>query len=169
MKFKWIPLGFDLRFFEGRNKPLKERNGISISGATSCGNYPFYDFRKWVYSNFKLNTCNVFGINYWKWLTQWVASLALDDRSAVAKYFEIAAAGCIPLIQWNRDSFDLGFRNFENCLVVDKTNIRQTLDIVLKRPDEFQWIADNAKKLIENNYTIKHFIERINKVADEAK
>lgn len=169
----WIPMAVDLSFFDFDWQKWNDRNcKLLLTGSLSCGQLSFYDLRKKFYLLSKKSeaikyTNGIYSIDYWKFLTKYKYALGLCELYAVPKYYEIAAAGCIPLLQWNMDACRLGFRHRKNCLFVDLDNIDKTIEEL--RIMYNQHIAENAKKLIEENYTIKHFQENLKQIFERDK
>ena len=149
--------------FKNRNNSWSNRaNEITCSGSTISDNGE-YDFRIWALDQLAQlgpygNRQQMLGRDYPTFLALFKFGLAACTMP-VPKYFEIALAGCLPIMQWNINTFEYGFRHGENCLFVSKNNFVDTVKYVIKNPNEFETIAHNAQKLVETQYTNVQFAE----------
>jgi len=143
------------------------------NGATWDNGEHIYSFRRWAFeSNFvsvvkhwveDKNTPS--GMGYANFLAEYAGVLALHDYFPVPKYFEIPASGCVTFAQYYDEYEELGFKDFENCIYVNKENFETRVKDFLNDIPSYQGIADAGRKLMEENYTAKHFADFIyNKV-----
>jgi len=163
--------------------PLSERkhkilgNGFINAGA-------IYDFRRWAFQ--QPNTYYVKhaaqrpdvpkGLEYVKLLAQFTGALALCDWHIVPKYLEIPLAGCVCFAQDQQDYRDMGFKDLMNCVYIGDLKNPGTIDDLKGdfatltgaflnchnlqlSMDDYQEIATNGRKLIEDNWTAEHFAE----------
>ena len=124
-----------------------------------------YEFRAWAYSQENIQhvphclaSPHIFKGNLFiNLLTKFVAGLALTDWYVVPKYLEIPLAGCLCIAQKHDDYLRMGFKDNEHCIYVDRNNFRHAIKDILYDIPFYQTIADNGRKLAENNYTAAHF------------
>ena len=166
--------------------PAFERNLISFSdrkrvilgnGATWGGFNGGYDFRKWCFEqpyiefvehhirdkNTPKSQC------YKMFLSQYVAALALCTTFPVPKYYEIPASGCVTFAEYHKEYEELGFKDYESCIYVNQKNFGARINEFLADILSFQKIADAGKKLIEENYTARHFSDFLEKSIKDRK
>jgi hypothetical protein len=167
----WFPVSPDIGLFTQRSVPLQNRKAEVLgNGAIACGNSSFYDFRKWAFCQ-----PNVSYIPHWLkdkqtpyadqyadgLLAQYAGALALAEEDPVPKYFEMPLAGCVTFMQWNYDIYSLGFRDYTNCIFVDKNNFHDRINHFLHNIADYQDIANKGRELIEHKYTAQHFAQHI--------
>lgn len=94
-------------------------------------------------------------------LASFAGALALCDTHNVPKYQEIPLAGCVCFAQKNVDYERMGFSDGINCVIVNRDNFNERVTGFLCDVESYQQIADAGRKLIEDNWTAKHFAEYI--------
>lgn len=81
--------------------------------------------------------------------------------------YEAMAAGT-PLITTNRGgNSEVVFHKFNGLVVEDydsPNSFFSAVDFILSNPEESKWLANNARQLIENNFTFAHTAERLKKL-----
>lgn len=128
-----------------------------------------YKFRTWAYEQKNvqlvphcLNSPHIFkGDSFMNLLTKFAAGLALTDWYVVPKYLEIPLAGCLCIAQKHDDYLRMGFKDNEHCIYVNRQNFKKVIEAFLYDIPFYQSIADNGRKLAENNYTAMHFAKHI--------
>lgn len=164
----WFPVAPKAEWFTDRHKTFDERkHGILANGATKAFSICAYEFRTWVYSQNDLGICKVphgvknpgtpTGDKYGNFLAKFKASFALHKCYPVPKYMEVPLAGCLPIMEWNIDAYDLGFRHGQTCIYVDKMTLKPFIKRFKSNPKDFEMIARRAQRLVENKYTSVHF------------
>jgi hypothetical protein len=162
----WFPPAPSVKRFSMREVPLSlRRHKILGNGATSEG--VGYDFRNWAYSQSEtfyvkhtLRRSDVpQGAGYGDFLSGFAASIAACDNRTVPKYLEIPLAGCVCFAQEQEDYIRMGFTDGINCLFIDKSNFKSLTSGFLESINAPQWqkIANEGRKLIENKWTADHF------------
>lgn len=157
--------------------PFLSRNQQVLgNGATWDGGKHIYDFRRWAFEKDYITVVSHWiqdkktpsGQDYIKFLSQYAGVLALHDYFPVPKYFEIPYAGCLTFAQHYDEYEELGFKDYETCIYVNKDNFEERVKTFLNDINGHQKIADAGRKLMEENYTAKHFADFIyNKVKGE--
>jgi spore maturation protein CgeB len=151
-------------FYPG-NDPRDRKVAVLANGAThgSVG----YNFRAWAYEQdyvtFAPHAMNGNGTpkgqKYIEFLSQYGAALALCSVFPVPKYMEIPAAGCLTFAQYHKDYEDLGFKDYETCVYVNKDNFEERVKDYLAAPGPYTKIAAAGTKLVADNYTADKFAE----------
>ena len=168
----WLPLAVDDRLFAFGETPLsKRKHEIINNGHTTAGRYfpDYYEFRNWAAKQPHINDIkhNIMGSEaqrgskYGMWLSQYLGSLASCNYYPIPKYFEIPAAGCVPLVQHHIEYEDLGFTHGKNCLYVDKQNLNDICMAVKTSPAKYQHIATAGRKHVLDNFTTEHFANKL--------
>lgn len=158
-------------------KPLKDRlPTVLANGHIWQGEEGFkpYEFRNWAYQQPYVKYVKHHitdktipsGENYQQFLSQYAGALALCDTQIVPKYFEIPLAGCVMFAQYHKELEDLGFKDFVNCVFVEKENLESIVKGFLACPSAWQHIADAGRKLVGENYTADKFADFIYKHAE---
>ncbi len=154
--------------FEPSSTPLAERiQEVLGNGSIWDGKGGVYDFRRWAFKqpyihfveHFIKNPDTPSGKEYGKFLSQFAGALALNDLHPVPKYYEMPLSGCITFAQHHEEYEDLGFKDFENCIYVNQDNFEKRIKDFLSDIQSYQKIADAGRKLMEENYTAKHFAD----------
>jgi hypothetical protein len=101
------------------------------------------------------------GADYQKFLSGYAAAIASCDTQVVPKYFEIPLAGCLCLAQFHEELYELGFRDFENIIYINKDNAKTIIHDIKSHLPDYQKIATAGRELVANNYTAQHFAEFI--------
>ncbi len=169
--FVWFPTAPDSSLFTDRKRPLTERepkilgNGAIKETSKKKG----YTTRTWAHKqpfihyvpHFLYDKSTPSGREYPKMLSQYAASIALTDDHIVPKYLEIPLAGCICFASDHQDYRNMGFIDGVNCYFVDKTSLKEKSLHFLNHIEGHQAMADAGRKLVENNWTSKHFAKFI--------
>lgn len=147
--------------------PLRDRmQAVLANGSVWVGTEDFkpYEFRSWAFGQRYVDYSRKYAVgqNYQAWLSTYAGALALCDVYVVPKYLEIPLSGCLCFAQELQEYKDLGFKNYENCIFVNKDNLETSIKEFLNDVSEFQVIADNGRKLAEK-YTADKFAEFIYK------
>jgi len=159
-----------------RNTPLADRLPEVLGNGATWGAFrDSYAFRKWAYEQpevqfFKHNIADNAtpkGEMYSAFLAQYAASLALCTVFPVPKYFEIPAAGCVTFAEYHKEYEDLGFKDQESCIYVNRDNFTDRVQAFIAEPSEYQDVADAGRKLMAENYTADHFAEFIYRKVEE--
>lgn len=171
----WFPIAPS---FKGKSiLPYPERKKeILGNGAVLDQGKRIYEFRRWAFKHDFVtfvehwvkdkNTPS--GPDYIDFISQYSGMLALHDYFPVPKYFEAPYAGCVTFAQWYSEYEALGFKDFETCVYVDYQNFEERVKAFLNDIQSYQKIAEAGRKLVEENYTSKHFADFIyNKVKEE--
>ena len=155
-------------WFKSPDLPIVNRlPEVLGNGATQDGGLGCYDFRKWAYSQQEvrfvphaINSKTTKGYSYNYLLQKYAGALALSEFYPVPKYFEIPRAGCICFAQHHAEYEELGFKDMESCVYVTPSNFITRLRDFRSDIKNYQYIADNGMKLMEN-YTADKFAEFI--------
>ncbi len=158
-------------FEPGNGNFLERKQTILANGATGDAQGA-YDFRTWAFQrpgvtfikHFISDHSTPMGSDYGEFLKQWAGVLALCDIYPVVKYYEIPMAGCVAFMQYHEECEDLGFKDYESCIYVNRTNFDARVKEFLSDIRSYQKIADAGRKLMEENYAAHHFaafIERM--------
>jgi len=157
--------------FESISTPLnKRKHAVLANGATWGDNKnKGYEFRSWAYGQpyvTAITHCvrddkTPSGENYHNLLSQFSAALALCTPFPVVKYFEIPLAGCLCFAEYHKEYEELGFREMESCIYVDKHNFKKRINEFLNAPEakHFQDVATQGRMLMEQRYTARHFAD----------
>jgi hypothetical protein len=155
--------------FEPGKTPLNKRMHEVVANGATWGDEinRGYTFRRWAYKQEYVfpvphtvkNKKTPKGENYGAYLETFAGALALCDVFPVVKYFEIPMAGCVCFAQFHEEYHELGFNDLQNCIFVNAANFEKRVRHFLEAEDItlYQDIATAGRKLIENNYTAKHF------------
>ena len=150
--------------------PLQDRQQKVLgNGATADNGQHIYEFRRWAFEqptvtlvpHWISDKATPSGQGYMAFLSQYTAALALHDYFPVPKYFEIPMAGCLTFAQYYREYEELGFKDGETCIYVDKENFLEKTQDFLNHPEDYSHIAENGKRLMAENYTAEHFADFI--------
>lgn len=154
---------------------LSEKQWVVLgNGATHGGE--MYEFRNWAFKQPYIkvvphwinDNSTPSGMNYLNFLSNYAGVLGLHDYFPVPKYFEIPAAGCVLFAQHYKEFEELGFKDYEHCIYVNKENFEERIRDFLSSIQSYQSIADAGIKLVGDNYTAKHFANFVyDKVAEE--
>ena len=127
-----------------------------------------YEFRNWVFRQpyVSYETKVAAGEMYQRWLASYAGALALCDVYVVPKYLEIPMSGCLCFAQYNQEYEDLGFKDGEHYIRVDKNNIEKKIKDFLNNVNDYQTIADSGRKMALN-YTADKFADYIYNHAKE--
>ena len=163
LHFPHAPNPVPLKSFDERKK------AVLGNGATHGGWGKSYELREWAFKQpyiefvkhwiFDKKTPS--GTQYMDFLNQYAGALALCGMIQVPKYSEIPMAGCVTFAEYVREYEELGFKDMESCVYVNKDNFEERVRAFLSRPEAYQKIADEGRKLMEENYTSRHFADFI--------
>lgn len=166
----WFPVAPNASLFKYGNIALKERiKKVLANGALHDGGSGIYNFRKWSYSQNYIthiphkmyNKATPIGVDYYNLLSCFAGALAITDFQVVPKYLEIPLAGSVCFCNMHEDYKWMGFRDYENCIVVNKNNFENKIKDFLAHPTDYQHIASSGRDLIKNNWTSTHFAQFI--------
>lgn len=167
--FLWFPTAPAIELYMKRHISLSERTPKILGNGATWGIEPTgYGTRRWAYK--QSFVCNIehtlnggapSGERYPNYLSGYAASLALTDDHIVPKYLEIPLAGCVCFASKHKDYKNMGFIDGVNCYFVDKSNLKDKAEHFLNHIEEHQTMADEGRKLIEKNWTAKHFAKFI--------
>jgi len=152
--------------FEPSDVPIKSRiQKVLGNGATWDGGIGAYDFRKWAFKQEYIhfvehhirNASTPSSKDYGKFVSGFAGALALHDMHPVPKFYEMPLAGCLTFAQHYEEYENLGFKDFETCIYVNKDNFEKRIKDFLADIPSYQKIADAGRKLMEENYTAGHF------------
>lgn len=105
----------------------------------------------------------IIGDDYYALLRRFKGAFATTGKTpinfSVMKYFEIPACGCLPFFEDNIELKYLGFRDGDNCVLINDKNFQKKIRI-LSSPFAVQ-IAQNANNLIRNYHTHDNRIDYI--------
>ncbi len=148
------------------------------SGATwGAKEMKSYNFRKWAFQQpyiYQIDHCVhndkvPKGKDYIKFLSHFTGVLALSSPFPVPKYMEVPFAGCVTFAEYHKEYEELGFRDMESCIYVNKQNFKERIMEFLNSKDlsSYRDIANQGRMLVEQNYTAKHFADFIYRKAEE--
>jgi len=151
------------------SKPLSERLGKVLANGALVDHHGYYDFRKWAFRQ----PC-VFHIKHWLYnpatpkagaypgfLSRFAGALALFRDNAVPKYLEIPLAGCVCFAQWNRQYYEMGFRDGVNCIYVDRHTFADRIAEFLNDPGAYQAIATAGRERVQAHWTAATFADAL--------
>ena len=163
-----FPPSPNIKYFENRYNENR-KNTVLANGNINGQIDDCYDMRRWAFSRKCVDYVehNIYDENtpkgelYGEFLCKYAGGLALMDLYPVPKYFEIPLAGCTTFAQYHKEYEDLGFKDNENCVYVNKKNFENKINDFVNNIEEYQEIANNGRKLVEENYTSEHFANYI--------
>jgi len=168
----WFPISPAL---EPHHKPIAYRkHEVLANGAIRDGGIGAYDFRRWAFQQPGLTLIPHWiedketpaGMEYMDFLLGYAGALALHEMFPVPKYFEMPMAGCVTFAQYYPEYEELGFKDYESCVYVNKDNFNDRISDFLAHPQDFQNVADAGRNLVKSKYTAKHFADFIYNKAD---
>lgn len=144
---------------------LARRHQVLANGAVASNKSDGYAFRKWAFQrpnlsyvpHFLNDNKTAMGRDYGEFLQNWAGALALSETFPVPKYYEMPIAGCVTFMQYHSEVEELGFKDFVNCIYVNKKNFDERIKDFLSGVETYQSIADRGRELMEENYTAEHF------------
>lgn len=161
-----FPIAPNINLFKNRHFPFHAREqSILANGSLNCWG-DLYRFRRQVFAHPKVklvqhhlrNPTTIAGVSYADEMLRWYAAgLALAAWFPVPKYFEMPLAGCVTFMQWNWDIYELGFRDYENCIYIDESNFDERIRDFLAHPMDYCDIAKRGMDWVEHHYTAQHF------------
>ena len=170
----WFPPAPSIKRFAEklRTKPLSDRKHKILANGILHGGNGAYDFRKWAYAQknayyigHAMNRDDVpRGAEYATLLSQFAGAFALCGTYCVPKYLEIPLSGCVCFAQDQEDYRRMGFSDLHNFIQVTERNFTsKTTEFLKANMDSyaFQLIADQGRKLIEENWTAEHFADAL--------
>jgi len=153
---------------------LASRKSVVLgNGATHGGWNGGYDFRKWAFEQSYVEYVQhaMFddrtpkGKQYMDFIADFAGALALCTPFPVPKHSEIPMAGCVMFTEDNEELRDLGFKDYESCIVVNRETFQDRVKAFLEDPNEFQDVANAGRNLMLDNYTAAHFARFIRESA----
>lgn len=171
----WFPIAPDAAMYATGAARLKGRIGSLLGNGAVVDQHGAYEFRKWCFRQpwvYHVKSClydatTPAGAQYPEFLSRFAGALACFQDNAVPKYLEIPLAGCVTFAQWHQDYYDMGFRDFENCIYVDRVNFESRAKAFLQRPAAYQAIADAGRKLVTERFTADKFAAFLRRHARE--
>lgn len=147
------------------------------NGAVNGGWKDGYGFRRWAFQepyisfveHYNKDNNAPMGRKYLGFVSKYAGALALCTPFYVAKYIEIPAAGSVVFAEYHKDYEDLGFKDYESCVYVDRGNFEERVRAFLNAPGEYEHIARAGYELVKNNYTARHFADKIYSAAEKHK
>jgi len=82
-------------------------------------------------------------------------------RWPIRKYFEIPASGAVLFTDKINGFSELGFKDAENCFLVDESTILERLEFLEHNPEKAQQVASRGQKLIEEKHSLQTRSEQI--------
>ena len=146
--------------------PFKERKQSVLGNGATWGDFnDGYGFRRWAYEqpyvyfveHYIKNKETPKNQDYRKYLSEFCGALVLCSVFPVPKYYEIPASGCVTFAEYHKEYEELGFRDYETCIYVNRDNFEKRIKDFLADIPSYQKIAETGYKLMEENYTAKHF------------
>jgi hypothetical protein len=138
-----------------------------LSGTIAAKYYPF---RKWIFNNVAGNLLtyrkkNILFADYPKFLNKYFCAIATGSAVSVlvAKYFEIPAAGTLLLAERIKDIELTGLKAGEHYVEINRKNVTEKIQHVLKNPGKYIEMRDKATKLVRQKHSE---INRIKQFAD---
>lgn len=166
----WFPPAPGVGLFHDRERRLKDRQRVVMGcGAVKESHDNGYITREWAHQQPYITHIphilddkeTPWGEKFPDFLSNYAAAIAITDDHIVPKHLEIPLAGCVCFATGHEDYKRMGFKDGENCYFVDKTNLKDKAEHFLSHVEEHQEMADKGRKLIEENWTNKHFGEFI--------
>ena len=101
---------------------------------TICNDLPYVD-----YTGMKGD--RYINEDYVSYLSRYQAAIATGTFYPVIKFFEIPAAGCLTFMEITEKNHGkyLGFKNNENCILIDEKNYQRKFEEFLNDPDNKKW------------------------------
>lgn len=170
----WFPLAPTSNKKHNHSIELRKQKVLG-NGAVADGGRNIYKFRKWAFEKDYIEIVKHWiqdkgtpsGQYYLDFISQYAGVLCLHDYFPVPKYFEIPLAGCVSFVQHYEEYETLGFKDFEHCIYVNYDNFEERVKDFLNNIKDYQHVADNGRRLVEQNYTAEHFADFIyNKVKE---
>jgi hypothetical protein len=172
----WFPVSSDISRYSSSPPLVKRKHEVLANGALKHLPYFYgYEFRKWAFKqpevtfvpHCKNDPSTQRGLEYPGLLRQYAGVLALCDEMVVPKYLEIPMAGCVCFAQYQRDYMaKMGFKDRIHCIYVNKVSFHDLIEEFKADVAAYQHIADAGRKLVEENWTARHFAEHIYKHAE---
>lgn len=162
-------------FKPGYSELKVRKNEVLGNGATWDGGNGSYITRKWAFEQPYITTVDHWildqktpkGTQFGDFIKQWAGALALNDFYPVIKYFEMPLAGCVTFAQYYKEYEELGFEDFKSCIYVNKNNFEERVKDFLAHIETYQGVADEGRKLMEENYTAQHLADFLYRFLDE--
>jgi hypothetical protein len=147
------------------------------NGATWGGYGGGYDFRDWAFKqpyvkfvkHYVEDKGTPMGKDYLEYLANHMAALALCTIFPVPKYIEMPAAGCLTFAEYHKEYEELGFKDYEHCIYVNKESFEERVKEFLHDPLRFHSIAKRGDGLVKDNYTAQHFARKIEQITKEGR
>ncbi len=154
--------------FAGRERAI-------LGNGATWGGPGAYKFRNWAFSrpqiehvkHYLQDTDTPKGDDFGDFIARYAGVLALTENGTVPKHFEVPAAGCVTFATHYQEYEDLGFKDMETCVYVDKTNFDERTKDFINHTEDYAKIADAGRSLMKENYTAGHFADFIYRKAEE--
>lgn len=159
----WFPVApenrLDKLLLLAERNPLVLANGSVWDGED---NFRPYEFRNWAFKQSCVYkpTKVAMGKLYQEWLTLFSGALALCDIYVCPKYIEVPLSGCVCFAQELDEYKELGFKDGENCIFVNRNNFKSKINDFKNHISDYQNIANEGRKMALN-YTADKFADFI--------
>ena len=172
-----FPIAPDERIYSSGSILLKDRKPKVLgNGATWASRLPCYVMREWAHKQDCIEVKQHWlrdkdtpqGGEFGSMLSEYPGALALCEFYPVPKYFEIPLAGCVTFAQYHQEYEELGFKDGEHCIYVDKNNFIEKVKAFTGNPEAYQHIATAGRELVLSKYTARHFADHIYNIALKA-
>ncbi len=153
--------------------PFNERKQSVLGNGATWGDFgDGYGFRRWAFEqpyihfveHYIKNKATPKNQDYRKYLSKFCGALALCSVFPVPKYFEIPSSGCATFAEYHKEYEELGFKDYENCIYVNKENFEKRVKGFLGDTESHQGIGEAGYKLMKENYSANHFAKYIRRV-----
>lgn len=183
----WFPqfYGPDKRFddLEYNNKPF---NKCLLTGATSPNYYPLrnkiYEARHHMkeietiahpgyHMNIKraIRSGKILRQVYTRTINRYFCSVTTcsTEKYAVAKYFEIPAAGALLLANRCNDVDELGFKDNINYVRINSKNVFLKIRDIVNHPENYEKIRKEGRKFVQKNFSTQARLKQFLKIIEE--
>ena len=137
---------------------LRNPEGLPLRSRLLHPNAPAYKFYK-LRTDCNRLACVVYKRNtlYQQMLSEYGAAIAATTYCPTIKYWEIAAAGCLVFMEITEKNHGqyLGFRDGENCVVINEDNYEERFEEYLNNFDDPKWekMADAGRSHAMRNFS----------------
>ena len=194
-KYKKIFFGLESQLYE-KVTPFDERKKDKILNSGNIGNTKFIsriinDLRNPKWNNYRCKVlrtkcCDLDFVdysltlshdyvndNYVKLLEKYQSAIAADSYTPVQKYWEIPAAGCLTFMEITEknDGWHTGFKDNENCVIINESNYIQKFKKFLNSQSDPQWrrIAEEGRKFALKNFNNDKAVNELIELVEEIK
>jgi len=139
-----------------------------LSGAKNPKVYPLRVFIKNNCLGVDYKPARYRGDSYAKLLNSYFCGVATSSifNYAVAKYFEIPAAGSLLLADETNDLKRAGFVSHRHYVPITKANVLNTISQCLKDPEKYNSIRREGMEFVRKNHSVNNRMEWLKKVFD---